>query len=245
MHLRVFSLLVTFCLGAFGGIWAQVFLLPFFATHAPFQEWQFVKDWSARVTVISPVQEIVIRESDGVEKAIERGQKVTVGIQSARGTTILEGSGVIATADGFVLTLANLVPPGYEITVFHGETGQALGKAEVVNRDTKNNLALLKLDKENLPTASFATEENLKLGMTIVFIGMVLREEEGKTVADEGIVAAIRSDRIETNLKTKSLPLGSTIVDLEGRIVGLTFRDQDGNVYTLAPKILNSFLGLQ
>lgn len=223
MLLRILSFLFVFCLGATGGIWAQAFLLPFFASHLPFQNWQFVKDWSARVTVISPVQEIIITESDAVEKAIEKGRKVTIGIQSIRGTTKLEGSGVIVTSDGLIVTLSHIVPEGYEVTVLSGENEQAFGKAEVVKRDTKNDLALIKLDKENLATASFAKMEDIKLGISIVLAGMVFEKGKAAILANQGIVTAVRSDRIQTNIGEKSLPLGSPLFDLKGRIVGLAF----------------------
>ena len=71
---------MPFCLGVLGGVWAQAFLLPGLAANPAFQNLQFIKDWNAKIQVVSPVQEIIIRENEGVERLVKRVDKVVAGL---------------------------------------------------------------------------------------------------------------------------------------------------------------------
>ena len=95
MMKRFFFFLLSFCFGILGGIWAQAFLLPGLASSPAFKNLQFIKDWNAKVQVVSPVQEIVIRENEGLERLVKRLDKVVVGLESVSGNTIIYGTFVI------------------------------------------------------------------------------------------------------------------------------------------------------
>jgi S1-C subfamily serine protease len=112
------GILGAFSLGAGGGIWAQAFLLPYFSSHPMFKNLQFVKEWNERTTVIREVQEITITKEEGVIRTVEAAQKAVVGIRATNINTVLNGSGLILTSDGFIITLAEVVPVGYTATVY-------------------------------------------------------------------------------------------------------------------------------
>ena len=110
--------LVPFCFGVLGGMWAQAFLLPGLALNPAFQNFQFIKDWNAKIQVISPVQEIVIRENESLERLVKRLDKVVAGLESVSGSTVVHGSAFVYTSDGLAVALSILVPQGFQTNLY-------------------------------------------------------------------------------------------------------------------------------
>lgn len=81
-----------------------------------------------------------------------------------------QGSGIIMSADGYIVTNAHVVEGGNEgITVVldNGEMYQA----QLIGRDEKTDLAVLKIEEENLSYAEFGTSSSLEIGEPVVAIG--------------------------------------------------------------------------
>ena len=235
-------LLLVFCLGAAGGIWAQAFLLPYAATQPPFADWQFIKEWNSKTTVLREIREIVVNRDEAIERAIEKAQKLVVGVRSAKGKQVREGSGFIATSDGFIITLASLVPQGYTVMVYiDGEKEPVLG--QVLKRDAKTGLALLKIEKNNLQTTGFADENSVKLGMPVFLVGRVFGKEGTVSLVNQGIVKGLSKDAISTNMVEELTLQGSALFDIAGRIVGLNTVDKEGKVVSIPSALLLLFAG--
>jgi serine protease Do len=80
------------------------------------------------------------------------------------------GSGVIISGEGYILTNNHVVDGAQEVTVTMAD--QQTHKAQVVGRDPKTDLAVLKIDaKVSLPVAPLGNSTDLKVGDWVVAIG--------------------------------------------------------------------------
>jgi len=243
LRLNIIAIAVgIFCLGAFGGMWAQAFLLPYVASQPPFQEWQFVRDWADRTTRITEVREVVIRLDDAAERVASRAESIAVAVESRGAGLTIRGSGFIAASDGFILTQARAVPQGYEVRVYLQDAAE-FAQAEVLKRDAQQDLAILKIDPRNLPTAGFANADSVRLGASVVMIAKSLEAGELVTIVNQGTVRTKSESAIRTNVFDKNAIGGAPLFDLEGRIVGLSAFEPDGRLVAIPSSALRAFSG--
>jgi serine protease Do len=189
--------------------------------------------------VVNPKEEITITENVALEKAIEKVKDSIIFVQSKSKTgKILEGSGIVLTSDGLILTLSDLAPQNYEIKIF-------LGEKEFVPKvlQRKNNLALLKIEEKNLPTVSFADFEKIKLGERVFLLGVISENNFKKIVANEGIIKTFDEKIIQTNISESKNLLGSPLFDIEGQLVGLNTIDKEGKILAISIKEIRQFIG--
>ena len=96
------------------------------------------------------------------------------------------GSGVIYTADGYIITNNHVVEGAQTITVTLA-SGTEL-KAKVVGTDPENDIAVIKIDKTGLPPISIGNSDNLVVGQLVVAVGSPLGFEQTVTA---GIISAL------------------------------------------------------
>lgn len=191
---------------------------------------------------ITERQEIIIRENDALENAIEKSEKMAIGVRTVTSTgKVLEGSGLIITADGLAVTLADLVPQGSNFTFY--VQGQPVA-FQILKRDLKENLALIKLEKNNLPTASFADANEVKLGERVFLTGLIFENKIPKTEVNEGIVRSFDQNYIQTNIFEKSNMKGSVLFDIKGNVLGINIVDGEGRIICILAKKIKEFSGL-
>jgi len=240
---RFFFFLLSFCFGILGGIWAQAFLLPELASNPAFQNLQFIKDWNAKIQVVSPVQEIVIRENEGLERLVRRLDRVVAGLESVSGSTVIHGSAFVYTSDGLAVALSNLVPQGFQVKLYIAGSELPV-EAQVLKRDIKNNLVLLKIESVGLETAGISEESALSVGERVILMGKTFEKDGLVPFVNQGVVQGLYSDRIQTNIREFLSVQGSPVFDIEGKLLGLALLDQNNRVKTIPVATLRSFLGL-
>lgn len=79
------------------------------------------------------------------------------------------GSGVIASSDGYIVTCAHVIDGASSIHVEQA-TGEGY-TAAVIGRDSQTDLALLKIEAQNLTPATFADPGNLRRGQEVMTLG--------------------------------------------------------------------------
>jgi len=141
------------------------------------------------------------------------------------------GSGVIVTADGYIATNNHVVENATEIEVLLNDNRTY--EAEVIGRDPDTDLALIKIDDENLPYAEFGDSEKIQVGEWVLAIGNPF---EFRSTVTAGIVSAkarninilARSGsntRIEAFIQTDAAVnpgnSGGALVNLKGELVGI------------------------
>ncbi len=136
------------------------------------------------------------------------------------------GSGFIISKDGFILTNAHVVDDADEISVRLAD--ERSFKASVKGRDTKLDVALLKIeiDGEDLPVARLGNSEELRVGEWVMAIGNPFGLEETVTVgivsAKGRVIGAGPYDNfIQTDASINPGNSGGPLFNLRGEVVGI------------------------
>ncbi|MGH7979298.1 MAG: Do family serine endopeptidase [Limisphaerales bacterium] len=141
------------------------------------------------------------------------------------------GSGVIITPDGYILTANHVIANAKEIKIaITGNKNEY--KARVVGADPETDVAVLKIDANNLPAITLGDSSRLEVGDIVLAIGNpfdISQPGETPTVT-MGIVSALgRSglgfngyeNFIQTDAAINPGNSGGALVDAEGRLVGI------------------------
>lgn len=233
--IKIFGILI---IGALGAFIFNVSLMPYFLASAYFNNFQFVKDYKEGKIMVNKTEQVYIQQDTAVQDAIDRAQNSMVAIQGPGPKAF--SSGLIATSDGSIITLASAVPKNGKATVFFQEEQMF---AVAVKVDYKNNLALLKIDKNNLQTVGFANMDKVKLGQK-VFLAAATGPGLGDWLANEGMVTQITQDAIKTNMLEKPLASSSPLFNTAGELVGLNVVGADGGVWAIPINKIQELLGL-
>ena len=155
------------------------------------------------------------------------------------------GSGFILSEDGYVVTNYHVVEGGDEIIVILSD-GREFA-AQILEVVPRFDLALLKIDGRDLPTAPLAQMDDLQIGEWAIAIGSPF----GYLLADTqptvtvGVISALnrdikRSDRdrvylgmIQTDAAINPGNSGGPLVDADGRVIGINtfiFTESGGSI---------------
>lgn len=134
------------------------------------------------------------------------------------------GSGFIITADGFILTNDHVVREATEITVTLGD-GRSF-TANVRGRDPKLDLALLKIEAQELPVVQLGNSAELQVGEWVLAIGNPFGLEQTVTagiVSAKGRVigAGPYDDFIQTDASINPGNSGGPLFNIRGQVVGI------------------------
>ncbi|HTN48628.1 MAG TPA: trypsin-like peptidase domain-containing protein [Burkholderiaceae bacterium] len=135
------------------------------------------------------------------------------------------GSGVIASADGYILTNNHVVQAADEIAVALADGRQY--DARLVGADPESDLAVLKVEASGLPVITFGRDDALKVGDIVLAIGNPF--DVGQTVT-MGIVSALGRSNLGINMFENFIQTdaainqgnsGGALVDAGGHLVGI------------------------
>lgn len=140
------------------------------------------------------------------------------------------GSGVIVSQDGYILTNNHVVANADEVEVtFYDDTRIT---AEVVGTDPQTDIAVLKVDTEDLNVIELGNSEQIRVGEMVLAIGSPLGAELAHSVS-MGIVSAkdrhvgiLREQRgyekfIQTDAAINPGNSGGALVNMDGELVGI------------------------
>lgn len=134
------------------------------------------------------------------------------------------GSGVIIDEEGYILTNNHVVAGAENITVSLPDDDEELS-ATVVGREEVKDVAILKIEADDLPEAELGQAYDLKLGEDVVALGFPMDLEGGATVST-GIVSAFRDDaaditHIQTDAAINPGNSGGPLINLDDEVVGI------------------------
>jgi serine peptidase DegS len=139
-----------------------------------------------------------------------------------------EGSGVLLSEDGYILTNHHVISGVQNIAVALWDGRVA--KARVVGSDPETDLAVLKVDLDGLPVAPVAEDPTVRVGDVVLAIGNALGLRHTVTM---GIVSAtgrndLRSlpyeDFIQTDAAINRGNSGGALINARGELVGINTR---------------------
>lgn len=135
------------------------------------------------------------------------------------------GSGVVARAGGYILTNNHVVADATKLTVIL-EDGKR-HDAKVVGTDPPTDLAVIKVDVNNLPAAQFGSSQSLRVGQWVIAVGnpfQLLHSVTAGIVSATGrssIGVAAYEDFIQTDASINPGNSGGALADLDGKVVGI------------------------
>lgn len=145
-------------------------------------------------------------------------------------TATKSGSGVVLTPDGYILTNNHVIDGYTKIEVSLPNDAQTY-QATLVGADPTSDLAVIKIDGQNFPTAQFGDASGLRDGDWVIALGNALGLVEGGPTVTLGIVSGLgRSytigqsayyDIIQTDAAINPGNSGGPLVNLEGQVVGI------------------------
>jgi S1-C subfamily serine protease len=140
-----------------------------------------------------------------------------------------QGSGVIISDDGYIVTNAHVVKDAKNISVKLHD--RRVFSASVVGRDPDTDVAVLKIDAENLIPANWGDSENLEVGSIVWAIGTPYELEQTVT---SGVVSGknryerspddrenLQQELIQTDAAVNPGNSGGPLVNSQGKVVGI------------------------
>lgn len=153
-----------------------------------------------------------------------------------------QGSGVVISSDGYIVTNNHVVQDAKEINVILDNVKYS---GKLIGTDPSTDLAVVKIDGENLPYSEFGNSDNLKLGEWVLAVGNPLNLSSTVTA---GIVSAKNRNIdllaskynpeknvfpiesfIQTDAAVNSGNSGGALVNVKGELVGINTAIASGN----------------
>ncbi len=140
-----------------------------------------------------------------------------------------QGSGIIFSEDGYIITNAHVVDGATSVKVVLPDEKNTTYDAKIVGSDTKTDLAVLKVDATGLEAATIGNSDELEVGETVVAIGNPYGLEFQSSVT-AGIISAVNRAVTLENTKMNLLQTdaainpgnsGGALVNLYGQVVGI------------------------
>ena len=136
------------------------------------------------------------------------------------------GSGVVISADGYILTNFHVVESAEVITVTLAD-GVTTHKAKRIAGDKGSDIAVIKVDATNLSPITFADSDKARVGDVVLAIGSPFAFRQSVT---KGIISAVgRAEHyisefanfIQTDASINPGNSGGALIDTQGRLVGI------------------------
>lgn len=148
------------------------------------------------------------------------------------------GTGFLVSSDGYIITNKHVVnDKEADYTVYLNDAKSDEGekiKAKIIAIDPKNDLAVLKIEKKNLPFLEFSDSSTLQVGQTVITIGYALGEFDN--TVSKGVISGLsrsitagggftRSETLRNLIQTDAAinpgNSGGPMLDIEGNVIGV------------------------
>ena len=183
---------------------------------------------SQQIPEDEPVAQVASQvEPSVVQVNVEAIQNTPFGAERGSGV----GSGVIYRRDGYIITNNHVVEGASEVNVAFADG--TTERAEVVGRDPNTEIAVVRVDRDDLPAAKFSESEDLVAGQLAVAIGSPSGFESTVTA---GVISGIGRefppeitggfdpslvDLIQTDAAISPGSSGGALADRDGEIIGI------------------------
>lgn len=171
---------------------------------------------------------------EDLSQTTENIRRSTVQVESSgRGA----GSGVIWGADGVIITNAHVLRRGnVRVRLWDGRVVQCA----VVSRDPQVDLALLQADVSNLPAATIADSDAVRVGELVLAVGSPYGYAGTATV---GVVHASGNSRwIEVDVRLGPGNSGGPLADADGRVIGINTMIVQGLALAIPSNVVERFV---
>lgn len=240
---KLLKFIIILIIGGLGGIIADCFIMPYLANISFISGTKFAQKIKSGTMIINKTEEIIITENKAAEETINKINACLAVVQVIKGNKVIkQGSGVIVTNDGLIITASDLAPDGpynYQIILSDG----ALFNGKIIRRDISNNLALIKIEANNLSVISLGGLDNLHLGQMIILIGAQINKNSFYRFVNIGTIRGVSGETLTINLDETNLSAnGGPLINIKGEMIGINIVDAKGLAKTIPAKIIADFL---
>ena len=210
-----------------------------------------VEHFAGKHTIVQNVPQIEPSASDNIETSATSGNELTVAevnnkvspsVVLITGTSMTgggQGTGVIISDDGYIVTNAHVVSGFSELTVTLNDEAKSEYPATVIGEDTVTDIAVIRIHAKGLTPAEIGTSSTLQVGQDVVVIGNPLGEEFSGSVTT-GIISAL--DRqvefengqvynyIQTDAAINTGNSGGPLMNMQGQVIGINAAKIDTSV---------------
>ncbi len=202
---------------------------------------------------VNRVENLILEESSAITDVAQKVSPAVVSISAnsqvqqwfgGSTTATSAGTGFIITSDGLIVTNKHVVASdSAEYKVFLADGRDFV--ATVIDRDPLNDLAIIKIEADSLPTVELGDSKELKIGQWVVAIGNALGEFSNsvtvgvvsakgrKITASGGGYAETLSDLIQTDAAINPGNSGGPMVNLRGQVVGINTAVASGDAQNI------------
>ena len=137
------------------------------------------------------------------------------------------GSGVIVSSDGYIVTNNHVIDGADKILISLPDGSKKEYEATIIGKDPRSDLAVIKIEKKNLPFAKLGDSNNLMVGDIVFAIGNPFGVGESVT---QGIISALNKtgmgindyeNFIQTDASINPGNSGGALVDSRGALIGI------------------------
>lgn len=199
------------------------------------------------ITGSNSSQQIVLKESEVIADVVEKVSPSVVTIQVTSEVTQRsvfgpqtseqnsEGSGIILSEDGLVVTNKHVVADGAKTVTITTDDGKRFNEVEIIGRDPLNDIAFLRINNASgLTAAKLGDSDAARVGDKVIAIGNALGEFDNTVTA--GIVSGLGRpiDNVGTGEDAESLQnllqtdtainpgnSGGPLVNINGEVIGI------------------------
>ncbi|MCK5332675.1 serine protease [Candidatus Parcubacteria bacterium] len=245
----LFTLFVLI-VGGIGGIVVDRFALPYLLFKYPkLNQYEFLEMVNKGTTIIQETKEVKISRDEAITDAIEKVSPSVVEIiesSSDGSSSFYKGAGIILMSDGYIITSIDNITPAendsdkeqrniIKVKLKDGNTYET----KLIDIDLANGLAIIKIEKNDLPVIPLSNSADLKLGETVIVIdSAVVIDIVSKFVSDYTTVIKdekpILQKRIRIVNSLKNSFDGAPVINTKGEIIGIS---QSGNLFIPANEV--------
>ena len=195
------------------------------------REPNFAQAPTQRVPADEPVAQVASQVGPSVVQVnVDVTQNTPFGPQSEEGI----GSGVIYRDDGYIVTNNHVVKGATELNVAFADG--TTEPAQVVGRDPRTEMAVIRVDRDDLPAAKFNEDEDLVVGQLAVAIGSpsgfestvtsgvisgIGREFPAEFTGGDPAATSALTDLIQTDAAISPGNSGGALADRDGEVIGI------------------------
>jgi len=138
---------------------------------------------------------------------------------------LAQGSGFIISPDGYILTNNHLIGDAEKVTVKLGENTEL--EAKVIGTDPESDVAVIKIDRDNLAFLELANSDSLEVGEWVIAIGNPFGLSHSVTAGivsakgRSGFRIADYEDFIQTDAAINPGNSGGPLLNLDAKVVGI------------------------
>ena len=178
------------------------------------------------------VQEVTTKTKDSVVEI--KTESVSADAWMQQYVTEGAGSGVVMTADGYIMTNNHVIDGASKITVTTSDDKEY--EAKLVGTDSITDIAVLKISAKNLTPATYGNSEQLAVGDMAVAIGNPLGELGGTVSA--GIISALDRELaidgktmtlLQTDASINPGNSGGGLFNGDGQLIGIVVAKSSGS----------------